>query len=92
MHQIACPHCAARLRLKDKSFAGRTVPCPDCRQPLAIQLAADGELAAAVATMSTAGTSTTRRLSPALAAWTMALLGFAALLVYVFRGGSLGPE
>lgn len=87
MHQIACPHCAARLRLKDKSFAGRNVECPDCRQQITVELASGGELTAkAGPTTQATGKRTGPWASPALAAWLVALLGFAALLVYVFRG------
>lgn len=42
-----CPHCGARLRLRDKSFAGRTIPCPDCRKPVAVTIAANGCLTGA---------------------------------------------
>jgi hypothetical protein len=34
--QAQCPHCATRLRLRDGSFLGRVIPCPDCRQPLLV--------------------------------------------------------
>ena len=104
MHQFACPQCGARLRLKDKSFAGRTVNCPDCREPITIQLAADGSLTGITASQdattgsghapppgaarSSAGRSALRRVSPALAAWLIALGCLAALLFYVFGSGS----
>ncbi len=43
-YEFHCPHCGSRLRLKDRMLAGRTVPCPDCRQPVAVVAAADGTL------------------------------------------------
>jgi hypothetical protein len=36
MFQFPCPHCAARLRVQDRTWRGRIVPCPDCRQPVLI--------------------------------------------------------
>ena len=34
--ELRCPHCSTRLRLRDQSFVGRTIHCPDCTQPVAI--------------------------------------------------------
>ena len=69
-----CPHCGARLRLRDKSFAGRTISCPDCRKPVAVTIAADGRLTgaavqpapqqAAPATAAPAPTAGEHQLSP----------------------------
>jgi hypothetical protein len=48
-YEFHCPHCGSRLRLKDRMLAGRTVPCPDCRQLVAVVAAADGTLTGRVA-------------------------------------------
>lgn len=40
--ELRCPHCSTRLRLRDQSFVGRTVHCPDCTQPVAIIRTAAG--------------------------------------------------
>lgn len=101
MYQIVCPHCGVRLRVKDRSFAGRQVDCPDCRMPVAIQIAADGELTGIAARPDATGSIPgapaadrplseavrERRISPAWAAWCTALAGFVALLLYVFSSG-----
>lgn len=42
-----CPYCGARLRLRDRSLAGRTFPCPDCRTAVTVAAGPDGRLAAA---------------------------------------------
>ena len=34
--QFACPHCNARLRVRDKLYVGRTVACPECRERLVV--------------------------------------------------------
>lgn len=43
---LSCPHCAARLRLRDQSFIGRTVHCPDCTEPVTIVRNAAGVIEA----------------------------------------------
>jgi len=92
VHQFACPHCGARLRLKDKSFAGRTVNCPDCNRPVAIRAGAGGELVGeAVAPVAIAApvASESRRRFPVAVGVAGGLI--AALLVVgvfvVFRNG-----
>ena len=40
--ELRCPHCSTRLRLRDQSFVGRTVHCPDCTQPVSIVRTAAG--------------------------------------------------
>ena len=48
MHSISfsCPHCAARLRIRDRSFVGTHVDCPDCGKPLLIVSDDAGQVAA----------------------------------------------
>ncbi|MEZ6067873.1 MAG: hypothetical protein R3B90_19660 [Planctomycetaceae bacterium] len=41
---VRCPSCSARLRLQDASYVGRTIDCPDCRQPLEFVRNAVGEI------------------------------------------------
>lgn len=103
--QLACPHCSARLRIRDKSYSGRTVNCPDCRRPLTIQSGANGELIGVVAAGTPSGGSAVEsaaaiagappgppRSSPATwVAWGIALAGFAAVLLFVMRGGDDVP-
>lgn len=36
--QCSCPDCGTILRIRDKSFIGREVPCPECRITLRIEL------------------------------------------------------
>lgn len=31
---FACCHCSARLRIRDRLYLGRQIPCPECRRPL----------------------------------------------------------
>jgi predicted Zn finger-like uncharacterized protein len=38
---IACPHCAARMKVKDPQILGRTVKCPKCGQSFAAQAPAE---------------------------------------------------
>lgn len=42
----SCPDCGTTLRLRDRSFVGRTVPCPECRVALLIELDRDENLVA----------------------------------------------
>src|SRR5262245_38207502 len=92
--QLACPNCATRLRVRDKSFVGRTVTCPDCRRPLNIQLAPTGELVAVKSDASVSepaaqpGASEIkpappRRRAPVIAAACVVLTGCGALLMFV---------
>lgn len=68
--QFPCPHCAARLRLRDRSFAGRTIPCPECHRPVTVALGADGRLTglpastAATAPQDTDNTADAHRVPP----------------------------
>ena len=34
--ELRCPHCSTKLRLRDQSFVGRTIHCPDCAQAVTI--------------------------------------------------------
>ena len=36
--RCACPHCGTTLRVKDRGYLDRPVPCPNCRQTLLISL------------------------------------------------------
>lgn len=94
MHQFACPHCGARLRVKDKSFAGRTVKCPDCHEPVAIRAGPGGDLfGEAGATASSTGReprTTSRR--TILAATAAALVIATALIVASPRIFSPGAD
>ena len=42
----SCPDCGTTLRIRDRSFVGRTVPCPECRTALVIELDSDRHVAA----------------------------------------------
>ena len=42
MYEFPCPHCSAKLRLRDRSLRGRTVDCPDCHAPVRIEESPDG--------------------------------------------------
>jgi hypothetical protein len=33
---LTCPHCSTRLRVRDRIHIGRSIPCPDCEQPLLV--------------------------------------------------------
>ncbi|MDA1164287.1 MAG: hypothetical protein O3B13_14420 [Planctomycetota bacterium] len=33
-----CPHCSKMLTLKSEAAVGRTVPCPQCREPFTVKL------------------------------------------------------
>jgi hypothetical protein len=48
--EVRCPHCSARLRLRDQSFVGRMIHCPDCAEPVSIERSAAGEVVATIAT------------------------------------------
>jgi len=41
---LQCPHCRARLRVRDQSFIGRTIHCPDCAERLEIVRDGAGEV------------------------------------------------
>lgn len=34
---VSCPHCGAGLKLKSKTFVGKKVPCPKCKQPFVVE-------------------------------------------------------
>ena len=42
----SCPDCGTTLRIRDRSFVGRTVPCPECRTALVIELDSDQQVVA----------------------------------------------
>ncbi len=42
----SCPDCGTTLRIRDRSFVGRTVPCPECRTALVIELDSDQHVVA----------------------------------------------
>lgn len=44
--QCSCPECGTILRVRDRSFIGREIECPDCQAKLIIKLTDDRELIA----------------------------------------------
>ena len=42
----SCPDCGTTLRIRDRTFVGRTVPCPECHVALVIELDREANLAA----------------------------------------------
>lgn len=44
--QCSCPECGTILRVRDRSFIGREIECPDCQTKLIIKLTDDRELIA----------------------------------------------
>ena len=42
----SCPDCGTPLRIRDRSFVGRTVPCPECHTALVIELDSDQHVVA----------------------------------------------
>ena len=42
----SCPDCGTTLRIRDRSFVGRTVPCPECHTALVIELNSDQHVVA----------------------------------------------
>ncbi len=42
----SCPDCGTTLRIRDRSFVGRTVPCPECHTALVIELDSDRQVVA----------------------------------------------
>jgi len=34
---VSCPNCGAGLKLKSKTFVGKKVPCPKCKQPFVVE-------------------------------------------------------
>lgn len=46
MHRHVCPHCSILLRIRDRTFVGKRVDCPECREP--IRIVADGPKGLAV--------------------------------------------
>lgn len=99
---LQCPHCATRLRVRDQSFIGRTIHCPDCTRPLRITRGPEGEVQGEVVVEadSTAGpsgraASAAARVPRSMAAWrtprTVAWIAIVLLPVGLFlwaRGGS----
>jgi len=41
---FSCPYCAAPLKVRDESFVGQTVPCPECERVLQIGRNDDGHV------------------------------------------------
>jgi len=48
--QCPCPACGTTLRVRDRSFVGRKIECPDCRVKLLLKLNDDREFEAEVVT------------------------------------------
>jgi DNA-directed RNA polymerase subunit RPC12/RpoP len=44
--QCSCPDCGTILRIRDRSFIGREIECPDCQSKLVIRLDGERELIA----------------------------------------------
>ena len=42
--EFLCPHCSSPLRMKDRTFVGRTIECPDCKSSLAIRQTSTGSI------------------------------------------------
>ncbi len=40
---VQCSHCGVKLKLKDTSKIGKTVPCPKCKKPFVVQAPAEDE-------------------------------------------------
>lgn len=57
--EVLCPHCATSLRIRDRKFLGREVPCPECRQPIRIVAAGPDQLAAEVVIPATTANNAT---------------------------------
>ena len=36
--EFPCPHCSARLRVRDRTWIGRTLDCPDCQRTLTVEV------------------------------------------------------
>ena len=36
VHEFSCPQCSTRLRVRDRTWIGRTIACPDCRTDLTV--------------------------------------------------------
>lgn len=41
---FTCPRCRAHLKVRDESFVGQTIPCPECHIELLVVKSADGEI------------------------------------------------
>lgn len=106
--QLQCPHCSTRLRLRDHTFVGRTIHCPDCAQPVSILRNAAGVIEASprpagdstteatgsepAVVRPSAVTSTAPATMPQRIGWAVAALLVAVLLLVVFRGGDPSPS
>jgi hypothetical protein len=55
VYSFPCPHCSATLRLKDRTFVGRQIDCPDCGRALAI--VSDGQRGVAAEIVALPGVS-----------------------------------
>jgi hypothetical protein len=47
--RCVCPQCGTTLRVKDRAYLGRPIPCPACRIPLILKAVGDDELEAVMA-------------------------------------------
>ena len=47
--RCACPQCGTTLRVKDRAYLGRPVPCPDCRTRLVLKVVDADHLEAVLA-------------------------------------------
>jgi hypothetical protein len=46
---VQCPKCGAKLKLKNRSAAGKKIPCPKCSKPFVVELPPDDDEFAALA-------------------------------------------
>jgi hypothetical protein len=91
---VVCPACKARFTVSDQ-FAGRTGPCPKCKQPitipaLAVQAVTIHEPDAPVASAAGTGKAPTapiRRVEKAIPAWRFAAIGGAAVAAMLAAWG-----
>lgn len=61
----SCPDCGTTLRIRDRSFVGRPVPCPECHTALVIELDSDQHVAARKPVIDKAATGKTATLTKA---------------------------
>ena len=91
---VVCPGCKARFNVSDQ-FAGRTGPCPKCKQPitipaLAVKAVTIHEPEAPVTTSAGTGrmpTAPIRRVEKAIPTWKFAALGGAAVAAMLAAWG-----
>src|SRR5437660_6113080 len=46
---VQCPKCGAKLKLKNRSAAGKKISCPKCNKPFVVELPPDDDEFAALA-------------------------------------------